>query len=167
MRIGTRARAASAAAVMVVAGLSSVMVGAGSAQASAASCPAGGQVLGPIQNISVGSQTIGKFYLGWDCRGAYTEVNLWNTNYVNNWSYGQVTVKSSSNYSANNNRPIANAGTYWFDAGFIPVTGVSNTRLYKGNWNFTAYGHSCSGETPTWNFSNGSYSTADMFSHCS
>ncbi|WP_159394450.1 hypothetical protein [Streptomyces sp. NRRL S-495] len=167
MRVGTRVRAASAAAVVVVAGLSSVMVGAGSAQASAASCPAGGQVLGPIQNILVGTQTIGKFYLGWNCNGAYTEVNLWNTNYVNNWSFGQVDVKSSSDYKANSNRPILNAGTYWFDAGFIPVTGVSNTRLYKGNWNFTANGHSCSGETPTWNFSNGSYTGPSTLPHCS
>ncbi|MHA7962073.1 hypothetical protein ACX9I7_30485, partial [Streptomyces sp. L500] len=77
-------------------------------------------MLGAIQSIKVGTQTIGQFYLGWNCNGAYTEVNLWNTNYVNNWSFGQVDVKSSSNSSVNSNKPVLNNGTYWFDAGYIP-----------------------------------------------
>ncbi|MER0449933.1 hypothetical protein ABR738_36225 [Streptomyces sp. Edi4] len=65
-------------------------------------------------------------------------------------------------------RPVLNNGTYWFDAGFIPVTNVSNNREYTGNWNFTAYGHSCSGQTSTWNFSYGGASGSNNhpYSHC-
>ncbi|MFE9411183.1 hypothetical protein ACFYN0_20735 [Streptomyces sp. NPDC006704] len=159
-------RAVSAAFAVVAAGLTFTAVGTGSA--GAAGCPSGGQVLGAIQPIKVGTQTIGQFYLGWNCNGAYTEVNLWNTNYVNNWSNGQVDVKSSSNSAVNSNRPVLNNGTYWFDAGFIPVTNVSNNREYTGNWNFTAYGHSCSGQTSTWNFSYGGVSGSNNhpYSHC-
>lgn len=167
MRIHTRIRTASAALAVVAASLTFTTVGTGSA--NAASCPPGGQVLGAIQSIKVGTQTIGQFYLGWNCNGAYTEVNLWNTNYVNNWSFGQVDVKSSSNSSVNSNKPVLNNGTYWFDAGYIPVTNVTNTREYTGNWNFTANGHSCSGQTSTWNFSYGGVSNTNNhpYSNCS
>ncbi|EMF01511.1 hypothetical protein J7W19_00635 [Streptomyces mobaraensis NBRC 13819 = DSM 40847] len=167
MRTPTRIRTVSAALAVAAASITFTTAGTGSAHA--AGCPANGQVLGAIQSIKVGSQTIGQFYLGWNCSGAYTEVNLWNTNYVNNWRFGQVDVKSSSHYAVNSNKPVLNNGSYWFDAGYIPVTGVSNTREYKGNWNFTAYGHSCSGQTTTWNFSYGGPSNTDNspYSNCS
>ncbi|NVK76556.1 hypothetical protein [Streptomyces morookaense] len=159
-------RAASAALAVVAGSLTFATAGAGSASASVTDC---GQVLGPIQSIKVGSRTIGQFYLAWNScsKQAYTEVNLWNTNYVNgNWHGGLIDVKSSSHYNSNTDSPKPNVGTWWWDSGYIPVTGVSNTRLYHGNWNFTAGGHSCSGQTPTWNFSNGSYSTDGTYSHC-
>ncbi|MGI5336671.1 hypothetical protein ACQEVS_04305 [Streptomyces sp. CA-181903] len=166
MRTRARIRAASVALAVAAAGITFTTTGTASARAT--SCPSNGQVLGAIQTIKVGSQSIGQFYLGWNCNGAYTEVNLWNTNYVNNWRYGQVDVKSSSNVSTNSNKPVPNNGTYWFDAGYIPVTGVNNTREYSGRWNFNAYGHSCSGETSTWNFSYGGVSTTDNhpYSNC-
>ena len=163
MRISARVRAISAAFAVIAGSLTFTAVGAGTAGASG--CPSNGQVLGPIQTISAGGRSIGQFYLGWNCNGAYTEVNLWNTNYINNWRNGQVDVQSSSDFKVGPSAPVYNNGTYWFDAGYIPVY-VSNTRLYHGNWNFTAYGHSCSGETPTWNFSNGSYDSSNAFSHC-
>ncbi|MFF3662569.1 hypothetical protein [Streptomyces olivochromogenes] len=169
MQISTRMRAASTALAILAASLTFAAVGTGTAQAG--SCAS---VLGPSQAITVNSQTIGSFYLAWNyCNSsnevAYTEVNLWNTNYVNgNWHGGQIDVKSSSSHSANTNAPLPNLNSWWWDSGFIKVApNVSNTRLYYGNMNFTAGGHSCSGQTPTWNFSNGSYSTSGMYVHCS
>lgn len=154
MRISTRMRAAAAAFAVVAGSLTFTAATAGTANASG--CPSGGQVLGSVLPITTGSQQVGQFYLGWNCNGAYTEVNIWNTNIVNNWSYGQVDVVSSSNSSANNSAPVYNNGSYWFDAGYIPVY-VTNNRLYHGSFNFTANGYNCSGSTSQWNFANGSY----------
>lgn len=170
MRMGTRMRAASAALAVLAGSLTFATVGAGTAHATT-SCAS---VLGPIQSIKVGSQTIGQFYLAWNyCdsnnKVAYTEVNLWNTNYVNaNWRSGQIDVRSSSDFKSAGGSPQPNAGTWWWDSPFTKVApNVYNTRLYYGRWNFTAGGHSCSGETPTWNFSNGTPDTSGMYSSCS
>ncbi|MFI1104495.1 hypothetical protein [Streptomyces melanogenes] len=169
--ISTRIRSASTALAVLAGSVAFAAVGAGTAQASSSSCA---QVLGQSQTIMAGGRSIGSFYLAWNyCdpnnKVAYTEVNLWNTNYVNaNWHNGLIDVKSSSNYSANTNAPVLNANSWWWDSGFIKVApNVSNTRLYHGNMNFTAGGHSCSGQTPTWNFSNGSPDNDGMFVHCS
>ncbi|MFJ4593847.1 MULTISPECIES: hypothetical protein [unclassified Kitasatospora] len=180
MRISTRMRAASAVLTVIAGSLTFATVGAGTASAgsltfatvgagtaSAADC---GQVLGPARTIVAGGQSIGRAYLAWNScsKQAYTEINLWNTNYVNgNWHSGLIDVKSSSNYNSNTGSPQPNVGSWWWDSGYIPVTGVSNTRLYHGNWNFTAGGHNCNGQTVTWNFSNGSYdSSQESLPHC-
>lgn len=157
MRIGARVRAASTALAVISTSLTFAVAGTGTAHAGSTSCAA---VLGGGQYIWAGGRTIGNFYLAWNyCdpnnKVAYTEVNIWNTNFVNgNWHNGLIDVKSSSDHASNTGSPQPNAGSWWWDSGFIKVApNVHNDRRYHGSMNFNAGGHQCWGDTPTWDFS--------------
>ncbi|MEV7770674.1 hypothetical protein [Kitasatospora sp. NPDC086791] len=158
MTLSTRIRAAVTALAVAAGGLTVAVAGPAT---TANAC--GRAQLGPTRYIWSGGHTVGTFYLAWDscAKAAYTEAHITNTNWTR--TDGFIEVRNSSGGGSEYGPAYPTVvwdGTAWWDS-FYPnqsmlsiYSNPSSDRLYYGLAELS--GCSRQGQTPEWNFSNGS-----------